>query len=384
MRTSTASQSAAAAWADGPDAPGRAVRGAVGQVAGPPALVLLFADPALAGDEALARAGEAAEGCPVAGLTHDGLIAEGGLRSGGCWALALGAGFAAGVGLACEASLNLRAAGRAAARAALDAVSPQPGRGVVLLFVDPASGDEGEAVDGAYEAVGAHLPLAGGGTNGSPQHLFADGRVCADAVVAVAVASDAPVGIGIAHGCRPGAVPAIVTRSEGGNIRELDGRPADHVYLEGLGIQDTELDDDAFERLAVLHPLGQPQLRGSLRLRHVRGRAPGGGLACVTHLPPNAPVWLTEQTEQTIIESAQAAARDALRALPGPPRAALAFDCAARRRALGERLDEEARAVCAALHEVPAVGALYTRGEVGRIRGAKGDLNHAIVVVAFA
>jgi hypothetical protein len=33
--------------------------------------------------------------------------------------------------------------------------------------------------------------------------------------------------------------------------------------------------------------------------------------------------------------------------------------------------------------DTPFVG-LYTRGEVARVRGASGDLNHALVVVAFA
>jgi hypothetical protein len=133
----------------------------------------------------------------------------------------------------------------------------------------------------------------------------------------------------------------------------------------------------------VLHPLAQPELRGELRLRHVHGRAPGGGLACATRLPPNAAVWFCEQSAGSIVDSGRAAARDAVVRLPGPPRAALVFDCAARKRALGPRLEEEAREVEHAL-AAPAVGGLYTRGEVGRVRGAKGDLNHAIVVVAFA
>ena len=46
------------------------------------------------------------------------------------------------------------------------------------------------------------------------------------------------------------------------------------------------------------------------------------------------------------------------------------------------------RAACTvlldALDGVEAVAGLYTRGEVARTRGAKGDRNHAIVVVGFA
>jgi hypothetical protein len=94
-------------------------------------------------------------------------------------------------------------------------------------------------------------------------------------------------------------------------------------------------------------------------------------------------VWFTEQTDQTIIDSAAAAAQDALKPLPRLPEAGLVFDCAARKRALGSRLGDEAGALMSAFGGVPALAGLYTRGEVGRIRGAKGDRNHAIVVVAF-
>jgi hypothetical protein len=191
------------------------------------------------------------------------------------------------------------------------------------------------------------------------------------------------VSVAIAHGCRPLAEPAIATRTEGRAVRELNGRPAEEVYLEGLARTGAALDDGEFEALAVLHPLAQPELRGLMRLRHIRGRAPGGGLACATAIPPNAAVWFTEQTVGTIVESATAAVDEALDLLEGAPSAALVFDCAARKRALGASLPEEAGALVSAFGDVPALSGLYTRGEVGRTRGAKGDRNHAVVVVAF-
>ena len=69
--------------------------------------------------------------------------------------------------------------------------------------------------------------------------------------------------------------------------------------------------------------------------------------------------------------------------MEGGARGALVFDCAARQRALGPAVADEGRAVVEALAGVDAVAGLYTRGEVARTRGAKGDRNHAIVVVAF-
>jgi hypothetical protein len=175
----------------------------------------------------------------------------------------------------------------------------------------------------------------------------------------------------------------VATRTRGAIVLELDGRPAEEVYLEALGAAREDLDDRAFERFAVLHPLGQPELDGRLRLRHVIRRAPGGGLQCATPIPTGAAVWFTEQGPATILASAGRAVREALEPLEGDAAAALVFDCAARKRALGPVLPEEGDTICSAVPGTAAVSGLYTRGEVARMRGAKGDRSHAIVVVAF-
>jgi hypothetical protein len=362
-----------------------AIEGAVADLDGAPVrLVLFFPEAMSAPEDALAEATAVARGAPVAGMTADGLITRDGFQHGGCSAIAFGEDVDVGVGVARGVSADSFGAGR---RAALDAVghlSTRADDAVLLLLLDPTHGDEGEVIDGAYDAVGGRVPLAGGGANGALPALFASGAAHADAVVAIALSSPEPIGIGISHGCRPLPAPVIVTRTDGRTIRELDGRPAETVYLERLGAAGRDLDDGHFESLAALHPLAQPALRGDLRLRHVRGRADEGGLACAARIPANAVVWLTEQSEEQIIESAREAVAEASRGAGGAPRAALVFDCAARKRALGERVDEEARALVGTFAEPPAVAGLYTRGEAGRTRGAKGDRNHAVVVVAFA
>jgi hypothetical protein len=316
-------------------------------------------------------------------MTSRGLITGDGVRATGCAATAFTRDVAAGVGLARCASRDPRKAGRAAAAAAVHGVDLRRGRAVLLLFVDPRSGDAADAIDGAYSVVGGRVPLAGGGANGSAPAVIAGDVISEDAVVAVALASPAPVSVGISHGCHRRGPPAIATRTEGRTVRELDGRPAEEVYLQGLGRGGEQLDDEAFEALAVLHPLAQPELRGLFRLRHVIRRAPGGGLACATTIPANAAVFFTEQTPESIVGSAVDAVREAVAPLPRA-HAALVFDCAARQRALGPHVPDEAAALTAAFGDPNAFTGLFTRGEVGRMRGSKGDRNHAVVVVAFA
>jgi hypothetical protein len=202
-------------------------------------------------------------------------------------------------------------------------------------------------------------------------------------VVAVALAAPNGVGVGSAHGCRAIAAPAIVTRSDGLKVTELDGRPASEVYLERLGYADVVLSDVQFEALAVTHPLAQPELNGDTRLRHVRWRE-GTQLACATHLPPGAAVEFTQQGPDEMVEAAARAVDRSVEALGRTPGAALIFDCAGRKGAIGGALGLEQSALTSAFSETPPLAGAFTFGEIARSRGAKGDRNHAAVVATLA
>ena len=366
------------------DAVRQAVQGLEGR---PAALVLTFAGGALAADDVAEQAARAAGDAPVVGMTGASAIGADGPAVDGCAALALDAAAGTGTGVVQQASSSdLRVAARTATA---DALAGLGGRRAALcmLFVDSASGDLGDVVAGAYDVAGPHVPLVGGAAGGDDPAQFYGGRALRDAVVAVALATST-VGVGIAHGCRPRPGPSIVTRVEGAVIHRLDGSLAEQVYLERLGLAGTRMDDATFERLAAVHPLGQLELRGDVRLRHVLGRTPDGGLRCATRVPPNAPIQFAEQTAATIVASARTAAAEAVEQLGARPRAALVFDCGGRRHALGgagAALNAEVGALAGAFGpQPPPLAGLYTRGEIGRVRGARGDRNHAVVVAALA
>jgi len=366
------------------DAVQQAVRGLEGR---PPALVLTFAGGALAADDVAEQAACAAGDTCLVGMTGASAIGARGPADDGCVALALDAATGVGTGVVQRASSDLRAAARTATADALVGLGGRRAA-LLMLFVDTSSGDQAAAAAGAYDVAGPQVPLAGGGAGGDDPAQFAGGRALRDAVVAVALATPSPAGVGIAHGCRPCPGPSIATRVEGTVVHRLDGFPAEQVYLERLGLAGTRMDDATFERLAAVHPLGQLELRGDVRLRHVLGRTPDGGLRCATHVPPNAPIQFAEQSAATIVASARTAAEQAVEHLGVHPRAALVFDCGGRRHALGgagAALHAEVDALSGAFGaQPPALAGLYTRGEIGRVRGARGDRNHAIVVAALA
>ena len=370
----------------GPRSVGRAVERAVGAVGGREAgLVLVFPPATIAPQDCAAEAAAAAGGALVAGMTSAGVLAGGGQLEDGCSALAFADSVRFGVGLATGASADPCAAGRAAAAEAFAGLDRSAGQPLLLLFLDPGVGDCADVVRGAYEVAGAHVPQAGGGANGKHPAVLADGVAHRDAVVAVALVLPGPVGIGVAHGCITSGTPAIVTRARGQTILTLDGRPAEEVYLERLGRPGVKLRGSEFETLSILHPLAQPELSGDVRLRHILGQADVGGLRCAARVPVDAVVAFTEQTPDMILDSARRAVGAALGQLDGhPPSAALVFDCAGRRRALGSSAPLEARTIASAFGaDPPPIAGLWTRGEVGRVRGPLGDRNHAVVVVAF-
>src|SRR3954467_3736028 len=328
MATAVGSPLAGAGFAEGPGAVTSAVEQALAALDGArPSVVLTFPTPAedLASDVALAQTLTSA---PLVGMTGNAGLSADGAGEGGCSVLALADPVHAAVRIEQDVANDPRGAGRRAAGGALSAIDSSSGSRVLLMFVDTRSGDQAEVIAGAYDAAGPAVPLAGGAAGGSDPFQIGEGKVFTDSVVAVALASPGPIGVGIAHGCQPRSAPSIVTKAKGRIVLQLDGRRAEDVYLEKLDFADVARSDEEFEAVSVVHPLAQPELSGDVRLRHVLGRTGDGGLICATHLPANAAVEFTDEEPEGIIVSAWDSVVLSMRELGGPPRAAIIFDCA--------------------------------------------------------
>ena len=244
-----------------------------------PGLVLVFSAPDADPDAVAAEAQQAASGASVAGMTGTAAIGANGLVDTGCSAIAFSSSMPTGVGT--SQSGDPRAAGREATTKAVATIG-DASHAIVLLFVDSEAGDQAEIVAGAYAVAGGRVPLAGGASGGGARARFAEGRALSDGVVAVAIGSTTPIGVGIAHGCVPRGAPSIVTRSDGPKVIQLDGRPAQDVYFERLGVDGADLGDSEFNALSMVHPLAEPELSGAVRPRYVRARTADGGLVCAT------------------------------------------------------------------------------------------------------
>ena len=261
---------------------------------------------------------------------------------------------------------------------------------VLLLLTDGLVGDQAEIVRGAYRVVGAGVPLVGGcaGDDLRMQRTaqFHGHEVLRHAVVAAAIASDAPLGIGVRHGWRRVGHPMVVTRSDGNRVYTLDDAPALDVYLDRLGAPaPARTDPEAFIGFALTHPLGLSRRSGE-EVRFVAGADfADRSLFCIAHVPQGGLTWFMDGDDASVLAATDAACRDALAALDGqPPLGLVAFDCIARRGVLGEAgIQAEVDRIASFAGGAPVAG-LYTYGEIARTHGISGFHNQTLVVLAVA
>jgi hypothetical protein len=260
---------------------------------------------------------------------------------------------------------------------------------VLLMFTDGLAGDQQEIVRGAYSVVGAGIPLVGGCAGDDLKmkttFQFHDGRVLRDSIVVAALASDAPIGIGVRHGWRKVGEPMLVTESASNRVFSLDDRPALDVYLERLDAPaDAACDEAAFTRFALTHPLGLSRRSGEAQVRFVGGADfADRSLSLIAEVPQGGMAWFMEGDESSVLDATDAACGDALAALGGrPPLGLLAFDCIARRGILGDAgIATEVGRVAGHAGGAPVAG-FYTYGEIARTHGVSGFHNQTLVVLA--
>ena len=296
------------------------------------ALVILFASESY-DLEALAAAADGEAGdATVIGCSTAGEIATGGPGDAGVVAVALGGeGFAVSTAAATGIAADARRAGAEAAEC-LAAVADRPHQ-VLLLLTDGLAGDQQEIVRGAYGVVGAGVPLVGGCAGDDLKmratHQIHGTEVMQNAVVAAALASDSPFGIGVRHGWRRVGEAMLVTDSELNRVLTIEDQPALDVYLERLDAPaSVRSDPEAFTRFASTHPLGLASRRGEEHVRFVSGADfEARAIACIAEVPRGALTWFMEGDDDSVLAATDAACDDALAALGDrPPLGMLAFD----------------------------------------------------------
>ena len=336
-----------------------------------PRLVLVFASPRHDIDALAHAAREAAGQAELIGCA--GVDADEGVS-----AFAVGGrGFSAATDSGALTGGGPRAAGERAARCLARIDDDHPHRALIML-ADSRGGETQELVRGAYSLAGATVSLAGG-CAGVQLH---GNRTMGGSVVAAALGSDAPLGVGVRHGWHPRADPLLITASEGRQLQTINDRPALDLYLE-LSAAPAQAD---FSRFALLHPFGVAAARG--REPQIRAVVDADfesrALCCNAEVPAGTRIWPREGTADEVLNATTRACREALLPLhPRAPRGLLAFDSVARGALLGPEGMGEARARIAAAAAGAAVGGFRSDGEIARTSGSVGFHSHALAVLAI-
>ena len=372
-------------------------------VRGQPKLVLLFASPGHPLEELAGRVRERIGGARLIGCSTAGELAPGHSGMGGLvlWALG-GEGFAVASGCGDATRLGLRQAAREAA-GCLERLQRRR-HTVLVLLADGLGGDQMEVVRGAYDVAGVDVPLVGGCAGDDMAmrrtHQIHEGQVLTRAVVAAAISSDAPLGIGVSHCWEPIGAPMLVTGSQGNRISSLDDRPALDLYLDAFAAPaEVRQGGDAFARFATTRPLGLRR-RDRIEIRFVSGAdLVQRSLLTIAEMPQGGLAYLMQGDAHSVLAATEEACRSACEGLGGArPQGLLLFDCVARRAVLQESpfdagaeaaaepglpQDPELARIGALLGGCP-YGGFHTYGEIARSRGAGGFHNQTLVALALA
>ncbi|HZA27354.1 MAG TPA: FIST N-terminal domain-containing protein [Actinomycetota bacterium] len=327
---------------------------------------------------------------PLIGCSTAGEIATNGPAETSVVVTALGGpGFSVSTRAAMQVSSRLREAGEEVA-ACLEDVNERPHR-VLMLLTDGLAGDQQEIVRGAYGVVGAEVPMVGGCAGDDLKmkvtRQFWGNRVLGDAIVAAAIGSHAPIGIGVRHGWRKVGEPMLVTKSGDNRVYALDDQPALDVYLDRLDAPtEARTDPAAFTRFALTHPLGLSGRSGEPHVRFIgEANFEDRSLGCIAEVPQSALAWFMEGDEQSVLQATDDACAEALGNLGGQkPLGMIAFDCIARRGVLGDPgIAREVERVAEHAEGAPVAG-FYTYGEIARTHGISGFHNQTLVVLAVS
>jgi hypothetical protein len=253
-----------------------------------------------------------------------------------------------------------------------------------LVMTDALAGNADDLVEQLTLATSGKYQFAGGGAGDdakfSRTHVFLGTKAYTDAVVALEILSEKPLGIGVGHGWSPASKAFRVTEAIGPRVVSLNGFPANEAFEEHA-----KMTEQAFDRANplpfFLHNILGIDTGNGYRLRVPLAVNDDGSINCAAEIPTGARVHIMETTAKSAIAAASSATASAVRALQGgTPGAALFFDCVATRLRMGDVFGFELDSVARMLGGVNLVGC-NTYGQIARAEGQFGGFHNCTAVV---
>jgi hypothetical protein len=279
-------------------------------------------------------------GSSVQGVVGDGELAEEGMVMG-----AIGLG---GEALNCAAALEHEIQiqpfekGQALGKRLKSELGAEPK--LVIMYYDPLSGVDVETLIAGMRTE-LSCELVGGGSGqpwGRPLETaqFWGTEVLSHGVLAVALSGPFATEIGICHGTAPTGISSVVTKADGNQVLEIDGRPAAEIWREvtGCSVSDLLLQSHfatwavGIERRAIVQGAdGEQELTG----RVIRGafgfNADTGAMILQAAVAEGTRIMLHHRTVEDVLNGTVVMGTELVARLHDRrPWAVFGFECAAR------------------------------------------------------
>ncbi len=285
-----------------------------------------------------------------------------------------------GVGAAPLADGGRVAGALAVQRAMENATCPGEMPCAVWLITTP--GGEEEVVRGIEDVVGPDVPLIGGSAADNSLagewRQFSSEGVLENHVSVMVLYSGARMSTAFLSGYDPTAHEGTITKADGRNVQEIDGRPASHVYNEWLGGALGDVVEEGGQILARtnLSPLGRKvgEIKGvpHYLLSHPERALGDGSMQLFTDVAEGETLLCMAGSVDNLVERASNAVQSALH-LGGIERetlrGGLVIFCGGCLMSVGDRTDEVHKKISQVMGGKPFVTA-FTFGEQGRVLGA--------------
>lgn len=253
-----------------------------------------------------------------------------------------------------------------------------------LVMTDALAGHTDALVEELTLQTAGNYRFFGGGAGDDGRfqqtHVFAGRQALSDAVVALEILSDKPVGVGVAHGWEPTGPGLRVTESDGMRLVSLNGLPADEAFVDHARRTGQGFDRGNPMPFFLHNVLG---IRGpeGYRLRVPLAVQEDGSVMCAAAVPEGSVVHVMKTNNESALQAARAATSAALKGLEGnKPGAAIVFDCVATRLRMGGMFEDELSACAKLLEPVGFVGC-NTYGQIARSEGQFGGFHNCTAVV---
>jgi len=249
-----------------------------------------------------------------------------------------------------------------------------------MMFPDVLVGNGADIVRGVLETLGDDFPVVGGASGDEQEFVktfqFLDDKVHTKSVVALGMSGEFSFGVGVRHGWIPIGSPMTVTKSDGSLIQEIDGKPAIKVYEDHFGVEKAHVLQDteavASVRSVLTYPFGisSQENHNEILIRFATDVLRDGSIRCAAEIPQGSEIRLMIGSKEEAVEAAQDAANKSKEGLDGKdPKAAIVFNCIARKNLFGDDARKEINAIReAVVVDVPLIG-FYTYGEQAPING---------------